>query len=322
MTDDYIRFREFFKERKYTEALGIAEAQLEGGASAFWLTQQARVLNRKGKYLPALKVAEQALSLEPANSYALLAVADACFGLNRLSDALEYYREALANARVTSAAGKKVLECLSRLKKWQEILDMPTTRELSDDIFFPYKVKALEGLKRPEEALAECEEWVKKQPDNPQAVRALIELEVRQQGAQAVLDNLARMLRIPSLAPVYREVYIALCEKNGRMDEARRELAALQAQSSDPWVQRRNAFNLAKSGRESEALPLLEEFMRDDPEDRYLHASYLAACRRTGVLPRARDFYFELLKLHPEAKSLLGRIKKIKSQLPEGGDDD
>ena len=85
---------------------------------------------------------------------------------------------------------------------------------------------------------------------------------------------------------------------------------------------------MARNGREREALPLLEDFLREEPRDMYLHSSYAAACKRVGKTERAINFYHELLGLYPDEKSLYGRIRKMhrdldaqgKSGGPENGD--
>ena len=85
-------------------------------------------------------------------------------------------------------------------------------------------------------------------------------------------------------------------------------IAASGAQSR---IQQKQVFTMARSGREREALPLLEEFLRSEPRNMYLHSSYAAACKRIGEWERAINFYHELLGLHPEEKGLYGRIKAM-----------
>ena len=59
----------------------------------------------------------------------------------------------------------------------------------------------------------------------------------------------------------------------------------------------------------------MEELLKDNPKDVYLHSSYMASCERTGQLHRALGFYEELIAGNPEEKSLYGRIRKIRKKL-------
>jgi len=42
-----------------------------------------------------------------------------------------------------------------------------------------------------------------------------------------------------------------------------------------------------------------------------VHTAYTAACRRANCLPRAQEFYQDLLRQHPEAKGIYGRLRRV-----------
>ena len=54
----------------------------------------------------------------------------------------------------------------------------------------------------------------------------------------------------------------------------------ITASGAQTRIQKKQVFTMAKNGREREALPLLEDFLREEPRDMYLHSSYAAACKR------------------------------------------
>ena len=315
MTEEFSRFQELLKSGNLTAALKVVEQQLLEKTDPFWLTQQARVLVKQRKYKPALQVAQKSLSIKAADPYTILTLGDALFGLNRYTDALEYYKETISFSKLRALGHRKVLDCLVQLKNWQELLRYNTRVEIDAVDFYPYQVKALGNLERTAEAIQVCNTWLNLQPHQPRALRELMELQIKQDGLEAVLQHMERMAQIPSLPAIYKELYAALCARAGDHAKARNQLAELKKSSTDPWVERRNAFAMAKNGQERDAIPLLEEFLRSEPEDKYLHASYAAACRRVGELSRALEFYEQLLSANPEAKSLYGRIKGIKTQL-------
>jgi len=85
--------------------------------------------------------------------------------------------------------------------------------------------------------------------------------------------------------------------------------------ASDPNIHRKKAFALAKSGREPEAIALMEELLKLNPKDYYVHSAYIPACRRVKQLDRAMEFYQKLLESYPAEKSIYGRLKKLKNTI-------
>ncbi|UCF98551.1 MAG: tetratricopeptide repeat protein [Spirochaetaceae bacterium] len=321
----YQEYQQLLTQRKYLEAARFAEKQVEEQAGAdrdsgeFWLTQQARALNRAGEYAAALVAGRRALNLAPENAFAVAATADALFGLQRREEALGHYLELLRSPRLLQQGRKGVLECLSGLKRWDEILECLSGWNLPEEQSLPWRVKALSALGRSEEALESCRRWLELQPHYPPALWEASELEVRLNGLEAAVEKAGRLARIPSLPQVYREIYASLCRRAGRHEEAVKAYETIGAQGEQSRIQKKKAFTLAKSGREGEALPLLEELLKNEPADKYLHSSYAAACRRIGDLERAINFYNKLLTLHPEQRSLYGRIKGLMRKLEEQG---
>ena len=317
MSEAFAEFQQLLKQKRYKDAAGLAEKECQKNSSPdpFWLTQQAVALVRAGEPERALAAAKQALALDPSNPYAIMVAADSLLGLDKVEESLAHYREAFAFGKVAPRGRKGALDCLSRLSRWDEMISLLAEWALPEEESAPWKVKALAGLGRREEAIAECTRWLERAPDHPPALWALTEMEVERDGLAPVIERMERALRIPSLPPVYREIYASLCRKAGRPEAALREYEKLEAQGAGPRVQKRQAFLLAKSGKESEALPLLEELLRAEPADMYLHSSYEAACKRMDDTERAINFYTTLLVLHPEAKSLYGRIRTLRRRL-------
>jgi len=321
MSEAFQEFQELLKHRRFREAASLAEREslAAGRIDPFWLTQQSVALSRAADHAAALAAAKRALAVEPSNPYAVAAAAEALLALDRTEESLAHYREALAFPKLVSRARRGVLECLQRLARWEEVLALLAEWAMPEDEAAPAKVKSLAALGRDDEAIDECQRWLKRSPDHPPALWALTDLEVKRDGLEAVLERLERTLRISSLPPVYREIYASLCRKAGWPEAALREYEKLEAQGAGPRVQKRQAFLLAKSGREREALPLLEELLRAEPGDIYLHASYEAACRRIGETERAVNFYTTLLGQHPEARGLYGRIRNLRRGLEQRG---
>ena len=305
----------------FEEAARFAEQQSsrQQGSEEFWLTQQARALIRAGQHKSALQLGRHALGIDPGNPFAVAVTADALLGLKRLPEALRHYEELLQSPRLSERARKGVLECLAGLRRWQELLERVASWGLPEPQSLPWRVRALGALGRNEEALESCRRWLELKPHYPPALWESIELEIRIAGLEATMEKMGRLARIPSLPQIYREIYASVCRRAGRPEEAMKAYEKIGAEGEQARVQKKKAFTMAKSGREREAIPLLEELLKAEPGDRYLHSSYAAACRRIGEVERAINFYHRLLGLHPEERSLYGRIKGLQKRLEEGG---
>jgi Flp pilus assembly protein TadD len=143
------------------------------------------------------------------------------------------------------------------------------------------------------------------------------EIEISCDGLDAVRERMGRMAKIPSKPPVYAEIYASLCRRAGIGDAAVEQYEKLQTRGDASRAIRQKAFILAKSGRENEAIGLMEELLRADLKDHFLHSAYGAACGRAGELDRAKSFYRELMDANPAEKGLYGRIRAIDKKIAE-----
>ncbi len=319
-TAPYREFQDLLSRGDCKGAIALAERESlqSRNRNGFWPTQLARAFQQDRQYARAREAAERALEEAPQNAYALLARADALHAEKRFRDALADYEEVLGldESRTRGRAVQGALRCLAALEAWQRIRDK-LPEWLSGPAALEWQARALAGLGRRDDALAACHAWLTDQPDHPPALWLLTELEIERDGLEAVLGRMSRLARIPSRPDIYREIAASLCRRAGRTDDALDQYAKLAAKRPHPRVTRKQAFTLAKSGRETEAIPLMEELLRLDPADHYVHAAYGAACGRADELDRAEAFYRELIAAHPEHKPLHGRLRKIRNRAKE-----
>jgi tetratricopeptide (TPR) repeat protein len=205
-----------------------------------------------------------------------------------------------------------MLACLTELKHWDRVLELIATWDLPPDKTYRWRIKALEGQNRTDEAIDACHRWLRQSPDNPRALWVLTELEIRRDGLDAVLARAGRLAKIPSRPPIYKEIYASLCRRAGKPELALKQYAQMVQTTSDPRIHRKRAFALAKTGGENEAIPLMEELLKLHPGDFYVHSAYIPACKRAKMLDRATKFYQELLEANPEEKSIYGWLKRLK----------
>jgi tetratricopeptide (TPR) repeat protein len=306
------QFRQLLKARRPAEALALAEQEAgKLGRSEFWLTQQAIALTVLGDTQAAIATANQALGLAPQNPYALLARAEAQRRAGRFDQALSDFGELANDDRVSSRARRGVLHCLACLERWPELLNLASQWSASPR----WRVKALTGLQRWDEVIEACGAWLRDSPDAPEALWALLDAEIASADIDTVRQRYGKLARIPSRPPIYSELYASLLRRCG--DDAAAAATYAKAANADDRrsLRRRQAFALAKSGQEAEALDIFEELLRITPEDTYVHSAYYAACKRLGAVARALDFYQKLLERHPDHKPLHGRIRKARRDL-------
>ncbi len=316
-SSSYQEYRRLIDGGQAMEAARLAENEyIQGGSTnSFWLNMKASALNKAGMHEQALNTAQEALNIHPGNPYSVLAAADALREMNQYDESLEYYRELVENPKLRNAAEIGVLKCMAGMQKWKEMLEFISNSNLPRTQQLKWSVKALTGSGRLEEAAEKCKEWLNLSPDNPVALWELTEIEVRLQGIIPVRKRMGRLARIPSRPPIYKEIYASLCRRTGEQELAVRAYSEMSRSGSRPRIERKRAFVLAKSGREDEAIPLMEELLKQNPGDVYVHSAYQAACGRVGRLKQALEFYENLLNSHPEQKRIYGHIKRIKSRM-------
>lgn len=313
----YEKFKELLSARRFTEATDLAEKEMlsSPASQVFWMNQQIIVFMRCGKHKIAADIADRALALEPQNPYSLILRSDAYFHLRSIDKAMTGYEEATRYFKVVNRARKGILECLVVLCEWQRILSCIAQWDLPQSDTIQYKINALTNLQQIDDAIVLCEEWLRQSPSTKQALWLLVKLEIARDGLEQVRFKYERIAKIPSKAPIYGEIYASLCRKAGKADKALTQYEIMERKGQDLSISRQKAFTLAKTGHEQVAIPLLEELLRINPADIYLHRSYASANKRIDTLERAWKFYNELLSLFPNEKTLFGRIKKIQKQL-------
>ena len=318
---EYDQYKKLLTRGQFAEAARFAElAYLEGNRNnPFWLTRQAAALTRTGEYRQAVVIANKALALAPENPFAVLATAEALTGLRRHREALEHYESitVAGDHKVSAFARRGMLECLTELKSWDRILELIPIWDLPPDKTYRWRIKALEGQNRTDEAIDACHRWLRQIPDNPRALWVLTELEIRRDGLDAVLARAGRLAKIPSRPQIYKEIYASLCRRSGKPELALKQYAQMVQTASDPRIHRKLAFALAKTGCENEAIPLMEELLKLDPRDFYVHSAYIPACKRAKMVDRATKFYQELLETNPAEKSIYGWLKRLGKSNPD-----
>ncbi|MBD3316881.1 MAG: tetratricopeptide repeat protein [Chitinivibrionales bacterium] len=313
----YIQYKNLMKSGAFRAAAELAEREAIGASTRgeFWLTQQANALLRCGEPQKALACAKRAVALAPRNGYALLSCANAEKDCGDTQSALADFRALYNDPRVGSRARDGALACLEAMGNWKELLAEAVSAGLEPEQVLRWRTPALAGMGHRDEAIEACREWVRLSPGSSRAHWKLVELEIERDGLEQVRLRMGRQAKIPNQAPIYGEIYASLCRKAGMERSAVGQYEKLAAGGGDVRFSRKQAFAMAKTDRVEEAIPILEEVLRTNPKDNYAHTSYIAACRRAGVLPRAEAFYTELIGRFPTIGGLYGRRNAVRKSI-------
>jgi tetratricopeptide (TPR) repeat protein len=320
-------FKQFLQSRNYRDALALAQTQALNApaGNGFWHAQQAVVFNRMKQFDKAREAAEKSLSIAPANPWTYGTLGDALSGEGNDSEAISAYENALAHAGNDARIGKRVApricERLLHAKKWGRLRAFIPAAPLREEDRLRFEAHAFRAEGRIDEALEACRRRLQHAPDNRDALWFMTEIEIEREGLEAVRARMGRLAKIPSRPPVYGEIYASLCRRAGVADEALKQYDKLQSRGGGKSAVRKKAFALAKSGKEREAIPILEELLRSDAHDYYVHKSYGAACARIGEIQRALSFYEELLSANPSEKALYGYSKALRKKVKPRNDE-
>ncbi len=207
MNDEFREFSALMKRSAFNLASAFAERRLVAvnDKSEFWLTQLSNALRESGNAKTALAAAEKACTLSPRNAWALLARAEALVMLGRPREAVSLFKEALSDARASLRARRGLFSALVSLKQWDDIIAECASADVPPSLVRPFHIKALQGLGRLDEALAECASWLSECSDSRRALWQMTELRVEREGLATVLAGMARMSRIPGKPAVYGE---------------------------------------------------------------------------------------------------------------------
>jgi len=315
----FVQFKDLLRRRAWDDAVSLArrEADSGGPGEAFWYTQQAVALNRKKSWNEAQAAAEKSLTLKPHNPWALLALGDALLGRRRLKEAIEVLEEAAADRdeRAAQRARERLCEALARTKQWERLRSCAAGGQLPPSRRIRFQAMAASGLGHHREAVGLCREALSGEPDNKEILWLMTEAEIAIEGLEPVRVRMGRLARIPSRPPIYGRIYASLCRRAGVHDDAIRQYESLRTREGGADATQKKAFLLAKSGKEKEAIPLLEELIRSDIANFVQHNAYIGACARAAELHRAEAFYTELQSLHPEHRPLYGRLRDVRKRM-------
>jgi len=282
----------------------------------------ARAALRDGRIDEAVALAEDALraAVGPGETAGALAViGEAALRRDRPREALPHLDESFRLAPRAYTAGL-IVKALYRTGSWEDGIARLRSflRSFPGD---PYlrRQEALYHLEKGgvPRAIEVLEGILRDDPGFALARDLLVEARTRSAAPEEKVRMLEDLFRVESKrndpALRYRQGRNRL--EAGDLAGACREFEAAAAlEPGNAFYRRHLAFALKKAGNLAEAIRLLRELFIADPSDRFVRSALQGACKDAGNRETFREAVREALRLHPEAKPLLGILRKAERE--------
>ncbi len=287
---------------------------------SFLKTSLADLYLRQGRLVEGRILAEEVLTQNPRHPEALSVLGDFFLKQHSPLKALECYRQAyncdpkphfiLKSARAFKEMGNSV-EALQELDK--VLVANPESLP-----FLKEKALILNRMKRFDQALEIFEKIEDLSPEDLFVKKEILRLRSRTRSEAQVLKELQTVIGMESKKGD-AQVHGLLAQKlkgAGQVREAAVEYGkASSLEPQNPYFLKQEGFCLYRMGNYDEAIQCLSEAFRKDPSDYYVRGALERSYRALGNLKGWLNLLEETSRQHPEQKSLLGTIKKVRKNM-------
>jgi len=184
--------------------------------------------------------------------------------------------------------------------------------------FLKEKALLLNRLKRYDEALEIYEKLRVLAPGDSFVQKEILRLRARDRPQDQVLNDLQKVVGMDSKRDD-AQMHGLLAEKlkgAGQVREAAAEYgAAAQLEPKNLYFIKQQGFCLYRLKKYGETIRSLSEVFKRDPSDYFVRSALEKSFEAEGNLKGLLDLLEETLHLHPDQKSLLGKIKRIRKRL-------
>jgi tetratricopeptide (TPR) repeat protein len=283
-------------------------------------TSLADLYLRQGRLVEGRILAEEVLAQNPRHPGALSVLGDFLLKQHSPLKALECYRQAydfdpkpyfiLKSARALKEMGN-FDEALQELDK----VLVTNPESLS---FLKEKALVLNRMKKFDQALEIFEKIENLSPEDLFVKKEILRLRSRTRPETQVLKELRTVIGMESKKGD-AQVHGLLAQKlkgAGQVREAAIEYErASSLEPQNPYFLKQQGFCLYRMGHHDKAIQCLSEAFRKDPSDYYVRGTLEKSYAALGDLKGLLDLLEETSRQHPEQKSLLGTIKKVRKKM-------
>ena len=315
------RIRALKESGKYSEAEEEIRQELQKNPEqSFLKTTLADLYLRQGRLIEARILTDEVLARDPQHPEALSVLGDLFLKQRSPKRALECYRQAFSRdpkpylVLKTARAFKEMKLFDNALQELEKVL-VVKPKNLP---FLKEKAFILNRMRRFDQALETLERVKEITPDDPFVQKEILRLRSRRRPETQVLKELQTVIGMESKKDD-AQLHGLLAQRlkgAGLVKEAAVEYKrASNLEPDNPYFLKQQGFCHYRQKEYSQAIHCLKEVFQKDPSDYVVRKTLEKSYEAQGDIGGFLTLLEETLLGHPDQKSLLGTIRRIRTRL-------
>ena len=270
-------------------------------------------------------LAESVLALDPQYAQALYVQGEIFFKEKKLNDALLCFQHAYQKEPKPYLL-LSLVKTLRELRRYQEALenlDTALTGDRDNLRFQKEKALILNRMARYEDALKIYEKIAKFDPKDAFVRKEVYRLKGMKRPDDKLIEELEKVVRLPARendAQLHGFLGQKL-QKGGKLKEAAAELRrARELEPNNPYFVKQEGFCRYKLKEYPEAMRLLGQAFRKDPNDFVVKNTLKKIYLNAGDIQGFISLLEEVLKEHPQHVKLMGTLKSLQKKVDSDHD--
>jgi len=315
------RIRSLKVGRRYSEAEEEIRLELQKNPEqSFLKTSLADLYLRQGRLIEARILVDEVLAQDPQHPEALSVLGDLFIKQSSPQKALDCYRQAFARdpkpylVLKTARAFKEMKLFDDALQELEKVLVL----EPKNLPFLKEKASILNRMKRFDQALETFERIKEMSPDDTFVQKEILRLRSRRRPETQVVKELQAVIGMESKKDD-AQLHGLLAQRlkgAGMVREAAVEYKrASNLEPRNPYFLKQQGFCHYRQKEYDEAIHCLKEAFQKDPSDYVVRKTLEKSYEARGDIGTYLTLLEETLLQHPDQKSLLGTIRRIRTKL-------
>jgi len=315
------RIRSLKVGRRYSEAEEEIRLELQKNPEqSFLKTSLADLYLRQGRLIEARILVDEVLAQDPQHPEALSVLGDLFIKQSSPQKALDCYRQAFARdpkpylVLKTARAFKEMKLFDDALQELEKVLVL----EPKNLPFLKEKASILNRMKRFDQALETFERIKEMSPDDTFVQKEILRLRSRRRPETQVVKELQAVVGMDSKKDD-AQLHGLLAQRlkgAGMVREAAVEYKrASNLEPRNPYFLKQQGFCHYRQKEYDEAIHCLKEAFQKDPSDYVVRKTLEKSYEARGDIGTYLTLLEETLLQHPDQKSLLGTIRRIRTKL-------
>lgn len=317
------RARDLKNKGAYPEAEKVLmEALEEQPDHPFLKASLADVQVRQDRLNEARILAEEILSVDPQDQRALTVLGDIYFKEKKMEEALQCFHHAEQRDQSPYMV-RRIAKTLREMERYEEALetvDAALILHRENRSLLKEKAVILNRMMRHREALETYERVQALDPEDSIVRKEIIRLKGLERSDPNIIEELKAVLRVPSRGndPQLHGLLAQRLKEAGKLEEAVEEYRiARRLAPHDFFFMKMEGFCHYRLGNDREAIHLLSQAFRHDPDDVMVKSTLEKLFKRIGRLEDYVRLLEGILADHPHRVKLAGPIKKFKKLIDE-----